>query len=100
MRGVLKKNNKYDVHTAKNIIRKRKKTKNQALSAGFEPAREDPNGFLVHRLNHSATTTFLFDIFSYQRLHELGRRKNTNLANASTSSNYFTVSTSPVWSSG
>lgn len=27
------------------------------LSAGFEPAREDPNGFLVHRLNHSATTT-------------------------------------------
>ena len=31
--------------------------KNSALSAGFEPAREDPNGFLVHRLNHSATTT-------------------------------------------
>ena len=31
--------------------------KNYALSAGFEPAREDPNGFLVHRLNHSATTT-------------------------------------------
>ena len=28
-----------------------------SLSAGFEPAREDPNGFLVHRLNHSATTT-------------------------------------------
>ena len=24
------------------------------LSAGFEPARGDPNGFLVHRLNHSA----------------------------------------------
>ena len=32
------------------------KTKH-TLSAGFEPAREDPNGFLVHRLNHSATTT-------------------------------------------
>ena len=31
--------------------------KKYALSAGFEPAREDPNGFLVHRLNHSATTT-------------------------------------------
>ena len=30
--------------------------KNNALSEGFEPAREDPNGFLVHRLNHSATT--------------------------------------------
>ena len=74
MRGVLKKKNKYDVHTAKNIVRKRKKTKNKTLSAGFEPAREDPNGFLVHRLNHSATT-FLFDIFSYQTLHELGRRK-------------------------
>ena len=27
-----------------------------AHSAGFEPAREDPNGFLVHRLNHSATS--------------------------------------------
>ena len=27
------------------------------LSAGFEPARGDPNGFLVHRLNRSATTT-------------------------------------------
>ena len=27
------------------------------LLAGFEPARGDPNGFLVHRLNHSATTT-------------------------------------------
>ncbi|KAF4094617.1 hypothetical protein G5714_024639 [Onychostoma macrolepis] len=26
-------------------------------SAGFEPALGDPNGFLVHRLNHSATTT-------------------------------------------
>ena len=25
--------------------------------AGFEPARGDPNGFLVHRLNRSATTT-------------------------------------------
>ena len=28
-----------------------------SLSAGFEPARGNPNGFLVHRLNHSATTT-------------------------------------------
>ena len=27
-----------------------------AQSAGFEPARAEPNGFLVHRLNHSATT--------------------------------------------
>ena len=31
--------------------------KKDSLSAGFEPAREDPNEFLVHRLNHSATTT-------------------------------------------
>ena len=29
---------------------------NYAQSAGFEPARAEPNGFLVHRLNHSATT--------------------------------------------
>ena len=26
-------------------------------SIGFEPMRGDPNGFLGHRLNHSATTT-------------------------------------------
>ena len=25
-------------------------------STGFEPVRAEPNGFLVHRLNHSATT--------------------------------------------
>ena len=30
--------------------------KTHAQSAGFEPARAEPNGFLVHRLNHSATT--------------------------------------------
>ena len=34
------------------------------LSAGFEPARGDPNGFLVHRLNHSATTTTVADFKS------------------------------------
>ncbi|KAH3746982.1 hypothetical protein DPMN_181402 [Dreissena polymorpha] len=27
------------------------------MSAGIEPVREDPKSFLVHRLNHSATTT-------------------------------------------
>ena len=27
-------------------------------SVGFEPTREDPNGFRVHRLNHSATTAY------------------------------------------
>ena len=33
------------------------KVTNVALSAAFEPAQGNPNGFLVHRLNHSATTT-------------------------------------------
>ena len=28
--------------------------KNYTLRAGFEPARVEPNGFQVHRLNHSA----------------------------------------------
>ena len=28
--------------------------KEGALRVGFEPTREDPNGFQVHRLNHSA----------------------------------------------
>ena len=42
--------------------------KKHAQSAGFEPARGDPNGFLVHRLNHSATTaieymTFKLDLY-------------------------------------
>ena len=32
------------------------KLKKLTQSAGFEPARAEPNGFLVHRLNHSATT--------------------------------------------
>ena len=27
-----------------------------AQLTGFEPVRAEPNGFLVHRLNHSATT--------------------------------------------
>ena len=49
--GVLMRKLNYKKKT-KNIIKKK-----YALSAGFEPAREYPNGFLVHRLNHSATTT-------------------------------------------
>ena len=35
----------------------------RAQSAGFEPARAEPNGFLVHRLNHSATTAMKFTMF-------------------------------------
>ena len=27
-------------------------------TTGFEPARVEPNGFQVHRLNHSATLSF------------------------------------------
>ena len=34
-----------------------------AQSAGFEPARAEPNGFLVHRLNHSATTAMVKFVF-------------------------------------
>ena len=30
--------------------------KHHTQPAGFEPARAEPNGFQVHRLNHSATT--------------------------------------------
>ena len=36
--------------------------KKSPWSAGFEPARAEPNRFLVYRLNHSATTTSLEDI--------------------------------------
>ena len=34
----------------------KKKCKNCTLPTGFEPVRAEPNGFRVHRLNHSATT--------------------------------------------
>ena len=36
--------------------KKEKKMKKYSQSAGFEPARAEPNRFLVYRLNHSATT--------------------------------------------
>ena len=35
-------------------VQKDKKAKEESVAAGFEPAREFPNGFQVHRLNHSA----------------------------------------------
>ena len=41
---------------------------NLALLAGFEPARGDPNGFLVHRLNHSATTTHKSNLNRFEKL--------------------------------
>ena len=39
------------------LIKANKEENSSSESAGLEPARGDPNGFLVHRLNHSATTT-------------------------------------------
>ena len=33
--------------------------KNLSLPTGFEPVRAEPNGFRVHRLNHSATTAYV-----------------------------------------
>ena len=37
------------------------------MLAGFEPARAEPNGLAVHRLNHSAITSFAYgvELFSY-----------------------------------
>ena len=44
------------------------------MSAEFEPARGDPDGFQVHRLNHSATTTLInpdrFNIISIHVIRE------------------------------
>ena len=42
-----------------NILKFRKNSQ----SAGFEPARAEPNRFLVYRLNRSATTAFFFNIY-------------------------------------
>jgi hypothetical protein len=36
-------------------------TANVPLPTGFEPVRAEPNGFRVHRLNHSATTALPSD---------------------------------------
>ena len=33
--------------------------KKYSLPTGFEPVRAEPNGFRVHRLNHSATTAYV-----------------------------------------
>ena len=38
--------------------KKKKRQKNITLRAGFEPARGDPIGFQVQRLNHSAITAY------------------------------------------
>ena len=35
--------------------------------AGFEPTRDEPNGFQVHRLNHSATVSF-FQVIKWDNL--------------------------------
>ena len=32
---------------------------------GFEPTRGDPNGLAVHRLNHSATSSWIFSCEFY-----------------------------------
>ena len=38
------------------ILRNESRRKNPSLTTGFEPVRAEPNGFQVHRLNHSATS--------------------------------------------
>ena len=50
---------------------KKKEKGKLSLRAGFEPAREDPIGFQVQRLNHSAITARdgLGEKFNYLNLH-------------------------------
>ena len=40
-------------------ISREEEKKNEALRVGFEPTREDPIGFLLQRLNHSAIAAVL-----------------------------------------
>ena len=40
------------------VVRNIKIRQNKSHSAGFEPARAEPNWFLVNRLNHSATNAY------------------------------------------
>ena len=48
---------------------RQKEKEKHAQSAGFEPARAEPNGFLVHRLNHSATTAMTSEGFKQGQYH-------------------------------
>ena len=48
-----------------------KKSENISSPVGFEPTRGDPNGFLVHRLNHSATTTHTSSACTVLRVEKL-----------------------------
>ena len=43
-------------------------TQNNSLRAGFEPARGDPNGFQVQRLNHSAIAADAIICFSQKSI--------------------------------
>ena len=59
--------------TTRMIIQKEldylRQRKSFSQSTGFEPVRGDPNGFLVHRLNHSATIALpLVTLISLHRL--------------------------------
>ena len=47
--------------------------KHKTTARGFEPLRAEPNGFLVHHLNHSVTLSLL---------REARQSANTNLAKA------------------
>ena len=42
------------------------------LRTGFEPVREDPNGFQVHRLNHSAIAAATIDVLFFDRVYGSG----------------------------
>ena len=40
-------------------------TKNESQSAGLEPARAEPNGFLVHLRNHLDTTAVILTVLCF-----------------------------------
>ena len=56
--------------------------KTNSQSAGFEPARAEPNRFLVYRLNHSATTAYdniILDMENYIVLLINNEKKYINI---------------------
>ena len=57
----------------------KKKKKKFSQSAGFEPARENPIGFQVQRLNHSATAARYLDMWKY-RISWFTVHKSENLS--------------------
>jgi hypothetical protein len=73
-------------------VQKDKKAKEESVAAGFEPAREFPNGFQVHRLNHSAKQPVLLLKIGSKNLYQPSPQKPIHFTFIETSKPQFSFS--------